>query len=57
MNSEPLGNIVTMLMGAMLMSYVFVAFIFYVIVTKLMNGKTLTQALGFIKREENDQPN
>jgi hypothetical protein len=53
--SSDIGAIVTLLLGAQLMSYLFVAFITYIVLTRMLGGKTIVEMIGFVRKHE-DQP-
>jgi hypothetical protein len=36
------------------MSYLFVAFITYIVLTRLVGGKTLPEMIGFVKKPEDE---
>ncbi len=51
-DASMIGSIVTLLIGAQLMSYVFV----YFVLSRVLDGKTVLQGLGFRKREPPEEP-
>lgn len=50
--ASDIGSIVTLLLGAQLMSYLFVAFITYIVLTRMLGGKTIVEMIGFVRKQE-----